>query len=460
MTPAVAGRAHRNGGSGVIGDYMQHLRRRGYSTATRETYLGILRPYLASCDPATVTAPAIEGWLDGRRLGPLGRYTYVSCIASFHRWALEGGRVGGDPTTTLVRPKVPRRLPRPIATEDLVRAVDTAPARMKVWLSLAAYGGLRCMEIASLRVSDMRYARPPSIHLRSTKGAKDRMVPLAEETRQAIDLYRPPTHGWMFPALNPTGSRTERPIDRRYVSREIGRHLHDQGIPATAHQLRHWFGTEMYRRTRDIKLVGELMGHSQMSTTSLYVALVPSEAAVEAVRTLRALPVDDVAKGEQLHAVDQEDPVLSVPYRTGPDGWVQDCAPPAEQRESGRVAALLLPALLCVLSLVAFSLMPTAHHGRRRTPTSLLGGAALGVAGSRRHDPDLCLWRLLRWSGRFCRREGFTLCSGRYNRRLCRRGHGPRSRHPTIRDRQRPAITHKLPSVDVMRELGMSEGGP
>ncbi len=62
----------------------------------------------------------------------------------------------------------------------------------------------------------------------------------------------------------------------------------DHGIPATAHQLRHWFATEVYRRTSDLRLVQELLGHSDISTTALYVKLSPSPASVHAVLALRA----------------------------------------------------------------------------------------------------------------------------------------------------------------------------
>jgi len=95
--------------------------------------------------------------------------------------------------------------------------------------------------------------------------------------------------GFVFAAMDPSGRRTKRPIQPHYVSDKINRYLHGRGISATAHQLRHWFGTELYRRTLDLKLVGEMMGHVKVETTSLYVAVVPTEEAVEAVRTLKAV---------------------------------------------------------------------------------------------------------------------------------------------------------------------------
>ncbi len=275
---------------------MLHLRRKGFTTATRENYLSVLKAYVAAHDPTKVTTAAIEGWLDDRRLGARARYTYITTIAGLYKWLIDTGRTTINPSVAVVRPKLPRRFPRPAKTSDLVDAIEHAPARLRLWLCLAAYGGLRCMEIAGLRVDDIRLdVNPPILHLRETKGDKDRVVPIADEVLRALEEYGPPLGGPVFPALLPNGKpmRPLRPLPPHYVSHEINRYLHGRGIAATAHQLRHWFGTELYRRTLDLKLVGNLMGHAQLETTSLYVALVPTEEAVEAVRTLKAtLPND------------------------------------------------------------------------------------------------------------------------------------------------------------------------
>ena len=227
--------------------------------------------------------------LDSRQLGARARYTYVGCLAGLHRWMETAGVREEDPTDAVVRPKLPRRLPRPAPTADLVLALERAPARMRAWLCLAAYAGLRCKEIAGLRVEDVRVDRdPPVLHLRDTKGDHDRVVPLGDEVWAALEHHGLPVTGYVFPALDRAGRPTKNVLRPNYVSAEVSKYLHGIGIAATAHQLRHWFGTTLYQRTRDLKLVAELMGHAKIETTSLYVALIPTDEAVEAVRTLRA----------------------------------------------------------------------------------------------------------------------------------------------------------------------------
>ena len=275
----------------MISDYMTHVRRRGLSRESQSTYLKILRRYVAAHpDPDAVTPSAIEGWLDDRKVGPRTRYSYISVVHGYHRWLVETGRAESDPSALVVRPKLPRRLPRPARTADLVDAIEHAPRRMRAWLCLAAYSGLRCMEIAGLRADDVRLEHePPILHLRTTKGSKDRVIPLAAEVLAALEACGIPAAGAVFPPLDVHCRPRKGHLGAHYVSEQISLYLHGRGINATAHQLRHWFGTELYRRTLDLKLVADLMGHAEITTTSSYCALIPTEEAVEAVRMLRAV---------------------------------------------------------------------------------------------------------------------------------------------------------------------------
>jgi integrase/recombinase XerC len=70
------------------------------------------------------------------------------------------------------------------------------------------------------------------------------------------------------------------------VGNAIGHYLHDLGINATGHQLRHWFGSEVYANTHDIRVTQELLGHSSPTTTAGYVAYSHVDAAA-AVASLR-----------------------------------------------------------------------------------------------------------------------------------------------------------------------------
>jgi integrase/recombinase XerD len=268
---------------GQVDRYLARLRQRGLSDNTRQTYAPVIKAYLRAVDPLTVDAEGIEAWLDSKRLNAKSRRCYIAALVSFHRWLCDTDQRADDPTLRVVRPRVPKSLPRPIAASDLRGAMASAEPRMRLWLCLAAYGGLRCCEIAGLRVDDVDLeSEPPMLHLVNTKGAKHRALPVADETLRAMKAYSPPASGWLFcPELDlPLRSRA------LVVSKAINRYLRSLKIRATAHQLRHYFGTELFRSTRNLRLVQDFMGHSDISTTAGYVALVPDQVAIDAVRAM------------------------------------------------------------------------------------------------------------------------------------------------------------------------------
>lgn len=155
-------------------------------------------------------------------------------------------------------------LPRPISEPDLAVAIDQADRLMAAWLTLAAYAGLRCAEIAGLVRSDVIEAD----HLLRImgKGRKERLVPMGDKVAAALDAYGLPRRGPVF--TRPRGSA----YPPAMVSREIAIYLESRGIDATAHQLRHRFGTRAYRASRDLRLVQELMGHGSPVVTAGYAA--------------------------------------------------------------------------------------------------------------------------------------------------------------------------------------------
>lgn len=283
----------------AITSYGQHLRRRNLADRTRIGQLQRLRLYARHVDPQTVQLPAIEEFLDARDLSPRARLDYVGMLAGFHRWLVTQGVRDDDPTVGIVRPKLSGRLPRPITDKDLAAAFHAARGdrRMTCWLALAAYAGLRVHEIAGLTWNAINFDEGLLI-LTVTKGSKPRVVPMATAVTAALEAWSRELvaaggerRGPVFPAMIGGHKVTSQPVSRITVTNAISRFLRYEGINATAHQLRHWFGTETYRRTKDIRLVGDLLGHTDLRTTALYVKLVPSDEAVAAIRSLSVASV-------------------------------------------------------------------------------------------------------------------------------------------------------------------------
>ena len=262
------------------------LRTRGLSEATVEIRLGVIRQLAKHVAPRpllSITAADLADWQAelGDRLSRSAEATYVAQAVQWVRWAAK--HEGTDPqlVDALIVPKLPRALPRPISEGDLRRAIDTAPVRVRPWLVLAGYGGLRAAEIAGLRAEDVHLDTDPPYLVVQGKGSKERVIPLGETAVRALR-----EHG--VPARGPVFRREDgRPGPNRpnMVTILAGTHLAAAGIPATLHQLRHRFATQVYRSTSDLLLTADLLGHSSVQTTRRYAAADPSKG-IAAVRAL------------------------------------------------------------------------------------------------------------------------------------------------------------------------------
>lgn len=213
---------------------------------------------------------------------PETRKNARSSVVAFYRWAVETGRIGeGDcPARRLPAVSVGRALPRPAPTKVLAQALLAASDRDRLFLLLAAYGGLRRGEIAAVHPArDIdRDRKRLCVH---GKGGKDRWVPLHPALLIAIDheLERRRTGrhgtGWRYTSqLRPDG-----PLFPGAVDGHVGADVPGKALAKildgdwTAHTLRHRFASQAYAEDRDLRAVQELLGHSKPETTARYVAV-------------------------------------------------------------------------------------------------------------------------------------------------------------------------------------------
>jgi integrase/recombinase XerC len=216
---------------------------------------------------------------------------YVSHARQFYEWAAAEGLAACNPAAGLPVPKRPRRLPRPISEDDLMAVLAAAPERIRLWLVLAGWTGMRACEIAYLRCENIRLGPVPCILIvaDATKGLSERTIPLCPFAAAELAAAGLPRRGWAFlrydgkPGPNTPG----------VVSKLACRHLHECGLPDTLHQLRHRMLTMSYRATHDLRLVQELAGHADPATTAVYTAYDNAEA----IAAVAALPVPRLAAG-------------------------------------------------------------------------------------------------------------------------------------------------------------------
>lgn len=231
-----------------------------------------------------VTVSDMRAWMAQTRstgIAPRSLARKLSAVKSFFRWLSE--RNGFDPSAVLATrsPKFHRKLPRPLdedAARDMIEtvqmqsSVDWVAARDAAVLTLLYGCGLRISEVLSLTGRNA----PLGDTLRITgKGGKERIVPVLQAARQAVDHYVdlcPYSSEPDVPLFRGTRGGALNPRQIQKVTEATRRQL---GLPssATPHAFRHSFATHLLNAGGDLRAIQELLGHASLSTTQAYTAV-------------------------------------------------------------------------------------------------------------------------------------------------------------------------------------------
>lgn len=272
----------------LVVEWIAHLGRRNFSPTTTRSYretLTTFRWWLADQQVALEDASArhVETWLESRALKPSTRRLYLSRIRAFYGWMLDERHLSEDPSRTVVQARVGRYLPRPAPAQSIYQNLSASDTRVAAMIALGAYTGMRRFEIAKLRGEDIDlHSIPPVVTVRG-KGSVDRRIPLNGTVRAALGRHGLSTFGWVFP------SNRGGPITAGHCGRLIADALSSSSGRVTAHQLRHWFGCNLYQGSGDIRMVQDLLGHASLQTTQIYTAWDPGRAGI-AVSALPSPP--------------------------------------------------------------------------------------------------------------------------------------------------------------------------
>lgn len=261
---------------GILEDHLRHLRRRNLRPSTITQRRRALIRLGRGFELARVSTDEIEDWLDRRDLAPEARATEISHLRGFYRWAVGEGLLDHDPTMRVVRPRVARRLPRPMPEGDLVMAVEAASDPVRSMLMLAAFAGLRACEIAGLHGEHILHDLGVLL-IAEGKGGSMSSVPIGPPLDPILRR---------LPASGPVFRLTDgRPMAPHNVSHWCNRYLHGLGITHTLHSLRHRFGTAVYQASgRDLRATQELMRHKTPVSTAIYTWVSPGHLAATVAR--------------------------------------------------------------------------------------------------------------------------------------------------------------------------------
>lgn len=288
----------------LLDAFDEYQRGRGLATQTRHRRrmsLGNIGRFMSPLSITEVRVADVDKWL-GRLHSPGTKKAYYSDLVAFFKWAYRRELVASNPMLMTDAPKKPRHLPKPARPEVIATAIAMSNGTTQLMILLGALAGLRVAEIAALSSEDVFLDNePPVLLVRQGKGGKDRIVPLHP---RLVERLRHVQHGWLFPSEHPKHEHTRAATVGLRVSNALTAAGDGQHI--TAHQLRHYFGTEAARWAKgNLVLVGGLMGHASTDTTMGYVGWTPTDGAEVVARIgsgARADLPDELARARRAAA--------------------------------------------------------------------------------------------------------------------------------------------------------------
>lgn len=272
---------------------------RGAATNTLDAYARDLSDYASALarkgktpqNAATGDIRAYLNLLAQRGLKAASSARKLSSIRQFHKFLAADGWRDDDPALIIDAPRRGRSLPKTltiadvshllaVSKEGLDDSARPAPERLRALrtaclLELLYATGLRVTELVSLPLRTA-HTKEPFIHVRG-KGGRERLVPLTSEARRAIFAYRKFLEStragmsagpWLFPADSAGGHLT-----RQAFARDLKVCAAASGIAAarvSPHVLRHAFASHLLQNGADLRVVQELLGHADISTTQIY----------------------------------------------------------------------------------------------------------------------------------------------------------------------------------------------
>lgn len=221
-----------------------------------------------------------EGDADHPPLAASSAARALVAVRGLHRFAVREGITEHDPAREVKPPTPPRRLPKALPVDDVLRLLDTPVGegpgvlRDRALLEVLYSTGARISEAVGLDLDDIDTVERTV--LLDGKGGKQRLVPIGRPALGALDAYlvraRPglAARGRGTPAvfLNVRGGRLTR--QSAWNALKIAAEQAGIRVPVSPHTLRHSFATHLLEGGADVRVVQELLGHASVTTTQIY----------------------------------------------------------------------------------------------------------------------------------------------------------------------------------------------
>ncbi len=268
----------------LLSGFLRHLRvERGLSPNTCLSYGYQLGAYLAFLrgqgrEPATATREDVLVYLERRKdagLRSASLFIAAMAVRQFHRHLAQAGHASADPTSGMRLPRFKQRIPKPLAPEAMDRLLR--PSLGARFSALRDHAMLELMYATGMRVSELTGLCLGQVDIEVGwvrvlgKGSKERLIPFGPRAAAALRSYLA-ARSAQFPTA-PDGvflnARGCGPITRGGFTWRLAAIARRVGLlgRVTPHVVRHSAATAMLEGGASIRVIQEMLGHSNLSTT-------------------------------------------------------------------------------------------------------------------------------------------------------------------------------------------------
>ncbi len=264
----------------LLSQYLEYIEiEKGLSSNTIEAYRRDLTSFIdfySTKNYDDITRSNINSYilkLRNENLNPRSVMRKIASLRGFFKWLCANEYIKNNPTQLIEQPKLPKRLPKIMSLEEITSILNSDLNKEEAVIVELLYDcGLRVSELVNLKIND--------IDLKSKyikcygKGSKERIVPFGQKALNAINKYLKEREIILLENNKESKAfllrKNATPQTRQDVYnfiRKQGEKIHKHISP---HTLRHSFATHLLENGADLRVVQELLGHSDVSTTQLY----------------------------------------------------------------------------------------------------------------------------------------------------------------------------------------------
>lgn len=264
----------------LLSDFIDYIEiEKGLSANTIEAYRRDIYGFIdfnSEPDIKNITRLHISSYimdLRERGISPSSISRKISALKSFFKWACANEYIITNPISSIEPAKLPKHLPKVLTLSDINTLLQQNLTTLeRVVIELLYSCGLRVSELCNLKLSNINLKARNIICV--GKGAKERLIPFGDYAHNTIKSYLELRTAVVnnnnlttnFFLLSDNGRHVTRQDVYRIIHR-LGEIVHKEISP---HTLRHTFATHLLENGADLRVVQELLGHSDVATTQLY----------------------------------------------------------------------------------------------------------------------------------------------------------------------------------------------